>query len=323
MHRNVQRMFHAKFPPNTGIGDVISKDVKIWWYIDTSSRVVVTPTIYPIFAKSRRSVNRRRRNVRRNIRAKFPARAGIGDAILTDVKIWWYIDTSSRVVVTPAVYPIFAKSRRSIPRRTESDPAAIAGVGTSVRSFHGVPATAMRFRPIWETSVLGAIDQHASPGRGRGLAAEPRPVVEVGSRRKKISSRRGRLRPIAGAGACTRTQAAVSCRRLRRAGSLLRNPVPEKRLCPECDSHSEELPPPFRVGPCRHRRRRNVRRNVRAKFPSRAGIGDAISTDLKNVGPRGYRPARAARARAGSCRRGRFEENKFSSRYRDAVACVP
>ena len=28
MHRNVQRMFHAKFPPNAGICDVISKDRK-------------------------------------------------------------------------------------------------------------------------------------------------------------------------------------------------------------------------------------------------------------------------------------------------------
>ena len=132
-------------------------------------------------------------NVQRMFHAKFPPNTGIGDVILKDVKIWWYIDRNSRVLATPAVYPIFAKSRRSIPRRTESDPAAIAvvgtSVGTSVRSFHGVPATAMRFRPIWETSVLGAIDRHASPGRGRGLAAEPRPVVEVGSRRKIFSSR--------------------------------------------------------------------------------------------------------------------------------------
>ena len=78
-----------------------------------------------------------------------------------------------------------------------------------------------------------------------------------------------------------------------------------------------------------HNRRRNVRRNVHAKSPWRAGNGDAIWTDLRNVGPRGYRPARVARARAGSRRpssagrRGRFEEKIFSSRYRDAVACVP
>ena len=41
---------------------------------------------------------------------------------------------------------------RSFPRRSESEPAATAGVGTSVgtsvRSFHGEPATATRFRPI-------------------------------------------------------------------------------------------------------------------------------------------------------------------------------
>ena len=41
---------------------------------------------------------------------------------------------------------------RSFPRRSESEPAATAGVGTSVgtsvRSFHGVPVTATRFRAI-------------------------------------------------------------------------------------------------------------------------------------------------------------------------------
>ena len=198
----------------------------------------------------------RRRNVRRNVRAKFPWRDGNGVTISTDLRN-----------VGPRGY-----------------------------------------RPARVARARAGSCRRASAGR-RGRFEEKIFFFEI--------SRRGRLRPIAGAGACTRPQAAVSCRRLRRAGSLLRNPVPEKRQSPECDSHSEELSPPFRVGPCCHSRRRNVRRNVRAKFPARGGIGDAILTDLRNVGPRGYRPARVARARAGSCRRasagrrGRFEEKKF------------
>ena len=266
----------------------------------------------------------RRRNVRRNVRAKFSARAGIGDAILTDLRnVGPRGYRPARVARARAgscrrasagrrgrfeekIF-FFHNRRRNVRRNVRAKFPWRAGNGVTISTdLRNVGPRG--YRPARVARARAGSCRRASAGR-RGRFEEKIFFFEI--------SRRSRLRPIAGAGACTRPQAAVSCRRLRRAGSLLRNPVPEKRQSPECDSHSEELSPPFRVGPCCHSRRRNVRRNVRAKFPTRAGIGDAILTDLRNVGPRGYRPARVARARAGSCRRasagrrGRFEEKIF------------
>ena len=296
--RNVRRNVRAKSPLRAGNGDAIWTDLR-----NVGTRGYRPARVARARAGScrRASAGRRgrfeekifffhnrRRNVRRNVRAKSPWRAGNGDAIWTDLRnVGPRGYRPARVARARAgscrrasagrrgrfeeKFFFFHNRRRNVRRNVRAKSPWRAGNGDAIwTDLRNVGPRG--YRPARVARARAGSCRRASAGR-RGRFEEKIFFFEI--------SRRGRLRPIAGAGACTKPQAAFSCRRLRRAGSLLRNPVPEKRQSPECDSHSEELPPPFRVGSCRHSRLRNVRRNVRAKFPARAGIGDAILTDVK------------------------------------------